>query len=86
MYKPHFAYNLCAMITYIRSPWRNGNGIFFFYFQLEPEANGTEILNALKYVRPGDGFVPNFQMFKMVDVNGKNEIPLYTYMKVRYNF
>ena len=49
---------------------------------MEPEANGTEILNALKYVRPGDGYVPNFQMFKIVDVNGKDEIPLYTYMKV----
>ena len=49
---------------------------------MEPEANGTEILNALKYVRPGGGFVPNFQMFKICDVNGKNEIPLYTYLKV----
>lgn len=51
-----------------------------FYLQ-EPEANGTEILNAVKYVRPGGGFIPNFQMFRMVDVNGKNEIPLYTYLK-----
>lgn len=47
----------------------------------EPEANGTEILDAIKYVRPGNGFVPNFQMFKKIDVNGNNEIPLYTYLK-----
>lgn len=53
------------------------------FYMLEPEANGTEILNALKYVRPGGGFVPNFQMFKICDVNGKNEIPLYTYLKER---
>ena len=56
--------------------------LFFFLFQQEPEANGTEILNAIKYVRPGGGYVPNFQMFKLVDVNGKDEIPLYTYLKV----
>lgn len=53
------------------------------FAMLEPESNGTEILNALKYVRPGNGFIPNFQMFKMVDVNGQNEIPLYTYLKER---
>ncbi|KAJ8319125.1 hypothetical protein KUTeg_004216 [Tegillarca granosa] len=48
---------------------------------LEPEGNGTEILHALQYVRPGNGFEPNFQMMEMVDVNGKNEHPLFTYLK-----
>ena len=66
----HFFYCYCSCHCY------------YFFLQLEPEHNGTEILNALKYVRPGNGFVPNFQMFKMVDVNGKNEIALYTYLKV----
>lgn len=49
--------------------------------KLEPESNGTEILHALQYVRPGNGFEPNFQMMEMVDVNGKNEHPLFTYLK-----
>lgn len=47
----------------------------------EPGANYSEILNGIKYVRPGGGFVPNFQMFKKIDVNGKDEHPLYTYLK-----
>ncbi|KAL8568861.1 hypothetical protein ACOMHN_009681 [Nucella lapillus] len=41
----------------------------------------SEILQAVKYVRPGGGFVPNFQMFAKIDVNGKSEVPLYTYLK-----
>ncbi|KAK6187876.1 hypothetical protein SNE40_005806 [Patella caerulea] len=48
---------------------------------LEPGNNGTEILNGVKYVRPGGGFVPNFQMFTKIEVNGANEEPLYTYLK-----
>lgn len=48
---------------------------------LEPGANASEILNGLTWVRPGNGFVPNFQMMQKVDVNGKNELKLYTYLK-----
>lgn len=51
-------------------------------FKQEPGANGTEIMNSLKYVRPGNGFVPNFTMLEKVEVNGINEHPLYTYLKV----
>lgn len=40
-----------------------------------------EILPALKYVRPGNGFVPNFLLFEKGDVNGKNEHPVYTFLK-----
>ncbi|KAH9504058.1 Glutathione peroxidase 6 [Bulinus truncatus] len=47
----------------------------------EPGANGTEILNGIKYVRPGNGFVPNFQLFEKIEVNGENEHKLYTYLK-----
>ena len=49
----------------------------------EPGANAEEILNGLKYVRPGNGFVPNFPMFKKRDVNGKTEDEIYTFFKVR---
>lgn len=55
-------------------------------WQQEPGSNGTEILNSLKYVRPGDGFVPNFQLAQKSDVNGESEHPLYTYMKVSSNY
>jgi len=53
------------------------------FHYLEPGANAAEILNALTWVRPGGGFMPNFQMFKKIDVNGKNELPLFTYLKSR---
>ena len=52
----------------------------------EPGANAEEILNGLKYVRPGNGFVPNFPMFKKRDVNGKTEDQIYAFFKVtRFN-
>jgi len=37
----------------------------------------------LKHVRPGDDFIPNFEMFAKSDVNGKNENPIYTFLKSR---
>jgi len=47
----------------------------------EPGGNPDEILNGIKYVRPGKGFEPNFQLFRKIDVNGANEHPLYTFLK-----
>merc|ERR1712227_710186 len=43
----------------------------------------SEIFSVLKHVRPGDDFVPNFEMFAKSDVNGKNENPIYTFLKSR---
>uniref|UniRef100_A0A3Q3LSX3 Glutathione peroxidase n=2 Tax=Mastacembelus armatus TaxID=205130 RepID=A0A3Q3LSX3_9TELE len=40
-----------------------------------------EILPALKYVRPGNGFVPNFLLFEKGDVNGNNEQQIFTFLK-----
>jgi len=51
------------------------------FYMLEPGANASEILGGLTWVRPGNGYVPNFDMYKKVDVNGKNELKLYTYLK-----
>ncbi|CAG0920379.1 unnamed protein product [Notodromas monacha] len=47
----------------------------------EPGANATEIYNALANVRPGGGFVPNFQLFAKSEVNGPNASALYKYLK-----
>uniref|UniRef100_A0AAQ5ZE14 Uncharacterized protein n=1 Tax=Amphiprion ocellaris TaxID=80972 RepID=A0AAQ5ZE14_AMPOC len=49
-----------------------------------PEVN-HETLNILKYVRPGGGFVPKFPVFGKVEVNGLNEDPLFTYLKVYFH-
>jgi len=56
--------------------------IFFTSFQQEPGANATEIFNGIQYVRPGNGFVPNFQLFQKIEINGDKEEPLYTFLKV----
>uniref|UniRef100_A0A670ZEV5 Glutathione peroxidase n=1 Tax=Pseudonaja textilis TaxID=8673 RepID=A0A670ZEV5_PSETE len=46
----------------------------------EPGQN-SEILQGIKYVRPGGGYVPNFQLFQKGDVNGENEQQIYTFLK-----
>ena len=56
--------------------------MFRTVLQEEPGANGTEILNTLKYVRPGGGFEPSFELTVKVDVNGPNEHPLFSFLKV----
>lgn len=49
--------------------------------QQEPGGDPDEIVNGIKYVRPGNGFFPNFQLLKKGDVNGGQQHPLYTYLK-----
>lgn len=46
----------------------------------EPGAN-QELMNGYEHVRPGGGYKPNFQIASKVDVNGANEVSLYTFMK-----
>jgi len=51
------------------------------FLHQEPGFDAEQILNGIKYVNPGKGFVPNFQMFEKIEVNGAKEHPLYTYVK-----
>lgn len=51
-------------------------------FGKQEPGDNNEILPALKYVRPGNGFVPKFPLFEKVDVNGDNEQALFTFLKV----
>ena len=45
--------------------------------------NGLRIvLLHCRYVRPGGGFVPNFQLFEKGDVNGEKEQKVFTFLKV----
>lgn len=46
----------------------------------EPGAN-SEILNTLKYVRPGGGFVPDFPLTQKINVNGIGIDPIWTYIR-----
>ncbi len=51
-------------------------------FELQEPGHNDEILNGIKYVRPGGGYQPSFTIYAKLEVNGYNEHPLYTYLKV----
>lgn len=51
---------------------------FLSYF-LELPGN---IVARCRYVRPGKGYVPNFQLFEKGDVNGEKEQKIFTFLKV----
>lgn len=40
-----------------------------------------ETLNMMKYVRPGNGFEPKFEVMSKVNVNGANAHPLFRWMR-----
>uniref|UniRef100_A0A8C9CT35 Glutathione peroxidase n=1 Tax=Phocoena sinus TaxID=42100 RepID=A0A8C9CT35_PHOSS len=50
-------------------------------FGKQEPAKNSEILLGLKYVRPGGGFVPNFQLFEKGDVNGEKEQEIFSFLK-----
>ncbi|KAJ1103590.1 hypothetical protein NDU88_001011 [Pleurodeles waltl] len=50
-------------------------------FGYQENCTNEEILNSLKYVRPGRGFEPNFTLFKKCDVNGRDTHPVFAYLK-----
>lgn len=47
----------------------------------EPGGSGEEILNGIRYVRPGNNFQPNFPLFQKLDVNGETQHPLFELLK-----
>lgn len=52
-------------------------------FGHQEPAENFELMNCLKYVRPGYGFVPNFPLAGKMDVNGKDEDGVFTFLKSR---
>lgn len=54
------------------------------FMHQEPGADYREIFNGLIFVRPGFGFKPFFPLFQKIEVNGKNEDQMYTFLKVIY--
>lgn len=50
---------------------------------LQENGNGEEILNTLKYVRPGNGFEPKFPVFEKLEVNGEKTHPIFKFLKDR---
>lgn len=50
-------------------------------FGHQENTKNHEILNCLKYVRPGNGYVPNFPVFEKRNVNGADACPIFVYLK-----
>jgi len=52
-------------------------------FLLQEPGKNSEILNGLKYVRPGNNWIPSGDVNIMgkLEVNGANEHPMYTFLK-----
>ncbi|KAK5912406.1 hypothetical protein CesoFtcFv8_002283 [Champsocephalus esox] len=50
-------------------------------FGHQENCKNDEILVSLKYLRPGKGFEPKFQLLEKVDVNGKDAHPLFVFLK-----
>lgn len=58
--------------------------IFVFFsnqFYRQAPGTGDEIINTMRYARPGDNFVFAGVLGNKVDVNGPQEDPLFTYLK-----
>jgi len=50
-------------------------------FGHQENCQNEEIFQSLKYVRPGNGFEPKFQLLQKTDVNGKDAHPLFVFLK-----
>ena len=47
----------------------------------EPGAN-SEIMNGLRYVRPGNDYVPNYKVAMKNEANGLQQDPLFAFLQV----
>ncbi|KAL1765495.1 glutathione peroxidase 1 [Sigmodon hispidus] len=66
------------------TPWAGGLMVLGFpcnQFGHQENAKNEEILNSLKYIRPGGGFEPNFTLFEKCEVNGEKAHPLFTLLR-----
>uniref|UniRef100_A0AAY4DXC3 Glutathione peroxidase n=2 Tax=Denticeps clupeoides TaxID=299321 RepID=A0AAY4DXC3_9TELE len=52
-------------------------------FGHQENCKNEEILLSLKYLRPGSGFEPKFQLLEKLDVNGKDAHPLFAFLRDR---
>uniref|UniRef100_A0A671RSJ9 glutathione peroxidase n=1 Tax=Sinocyclocheilus anshuiensis TaxID=1608454 RepID=A0A671RSJ9_9TELE len=50
-------------------------------FGYQENSSDAEILNSLKYVRPGEGYKPAFTIFEKCVVNGSDAHPVFSYLK-----
>lgn len=51
--------------------------------QFLEQSPGTdeEFMETIRYVRPGNNYIPKFPIFSMVDVNGENSAPVFSFLR-----
>ncbi|XP_021564003.1 glutathione peroxidase 1 isoform X2 [Carlito syrichta] len=62
-------------------PLAGGEPVSLGSLRGKENAKNEEILDSLKYVRPGCGFEPNFTLFEKCEVNGAGAHPLFTFLR-----
>lgn len=50
-------------------------------FGHQTQEQECEVLDLLKYVRPGNGYTPNFPLLGKCDINGATESEIFTFLK-----
>jgi glutathione peroxidase len=63
------------------APWVSSPFLHALCLLIQENCQNEEILNSLKYVRPGGGYQPTFSLTQKCDVNGQNEHPVFAYLK-----
>jgi len=73
--------NMSKLVDTIDDPDFVAIGVPCNQFANKEPGSDQEIIQALKHVRPGNGYRPNFLLSSKVDVNGHREHPLFTFLK-----
>lgn len=77
---PHYT-GLNTILTTVNNPKFSILGFPCNQFGGQEPSDNDEILNILKYVRPGGGFVPAFPLAQIGDVNGAFASPLWNALR-----
>ncbi|XP_025231643.1 glutathione peroxidase 1 isoform X3 [Theropithecus gelada] len=70
-----------AVYAFSARPLAGGEPVSLGSLRGKENAKNEEILNSLKYVRPGGGFEPNFMLFEKCEVNGAGAHPLFAFLR-----
>ncbi|XP_025772394.1 glutathione peroxidase 1 isoform X2 [Puma concolor] len=70
-----------SVYSFSARPLAGGEPMSLGSLRGKENAKNEEILNSLKYVRPGGGFEPNFTLFEKCEVNGAQAHPLFAFLR-----
>ncbi|RXG54999.1 hypothetical protein Avbf_11825 [Armadillidium vulgare] len=54
--------------------------MIFLFQKAEPGSGNDQIINALKYVRPGDGFEAKLTFYQKIATNGDGDSPIFNFL------